>query len=232
MFASRIRDNTNSSKERESVSKLLRRPEATLSRHPAVAYLFLVRWSQATNLPCDVKSIERFTVRIIRTLHLLMALSASLFAAQAQPLKSSNSTNVPDKEMMAPVAALARYMAHVEGATMPLVFADHGVVIIEDFAPYVFRGKDAVILWNAGFRRHAGFLSDLKFTFGGAHDFDRTGDRIYFVLPTTWRGIYQNTRRFEEHGGWSFVLEKSSGKWRIIAYGWGATDRRDWPAKR
>jgi hypothetical protein len=43
-------------------------------------------------------------------------------------------------------------MAHVEGATMPLVFADHGVVIIEDFAPYIFRGKDAVILWNAGSR--------------------------------------------------------------------------------
>ena len=174
----------------------------------------------------------RVTVCFLRTISLFVPLSASLLAAQTQPSQLRNGPNVPDKEMMAPVTALARYMSHVDGATMPPVFADRGVVIIEDFAPYVFRGKDAATLWNAGFRHHAGFLRDLKFTFGTAHDFDHRGDRIYFVLPTTWRGVYRNTRQFEEHGAWSFVLEKSSGQWRIIAYGWGATDRRDWPGKR
>jgi hypothetical protein len=172
------------------------------------------------------------TVRILWTFCFLVPLSASIVAGQTQPLQSSNHPYIPDDEMMAPVIALATYMAHVEGATMPSVFADHGLVIVEDFAPYVFDGKDAAALWNAGFRHHAGFLSDLNFTFGPAHDFDRTGDRIYFVLPTTWRGVYRNTRQFEEHGAWSFVLEKSSGRWRIIAYGWGATDRRDWQMKR
>jgi len=220
-----------------------------------VAYLFLARWSQATNLPRDVKVpiayffgegqclasrtspgfwelFMQVTVRILITISLFLPLSASLPAAQTQPLQSKNGPNVPDREMMAPVTALARYMSHVDGVTMPPVFADHGVVIIEDFAPYVFHGKDAVALWNAGFRHHAGFLRDLKFTLGTAHDFDRRGDRIYFVLPTTWRGVYRNTRRFEEHGAWSFVLEESSGQWRIVAYGWGATDRQDWPVKR
>jgi len=171
-------------------------------------------------------------VRIPGALSLLVPLSASLLAAQTHPVQSNNASRLPDKEMMAPVNALARYMAHVEGATMPSVFADTGVVIVEDFAPYVFRGQDAATLWNAGFRHHAGFLRNLKVTFGTAHDFDRTGDRIYFVIPTTWQGVYRNARQFEEHGAWSFVLEKSSGRWRIIAYGWGATDRRDWPAKQ
>jgi hypothetical protein len=171
-------------------------------------------------------------VRIPSVISLLVPLSASLLAAQTQPVQSNNAARLPDKEMMAPVNALARYMTDVEGATLPSVFADSGVVIVEDFAPYIFRGQDAATRWNVGFRRHAGFLRDLTFTFGTAHDFDRTGDRIYFVLPTTWRGVYRNTRQFEEHGAWSFVLENSSGQWRIIAYGWGATDRRDWPAKQ
>lgn len=177
----------------------------------------------------DVKTEDRGGTMPVTALisPLLALLPASLLAAQ----QSSNGTDVPDTEMMAPVTALATYMARVEGASLPPVFADTGVVIVEDFAPFVFRGKDAAALWNAGFRHHAGFLTDLTFTFGPAHDFDRTGDRIFFVLPTTWRGVYRNTSRFEEHGAWSFVLEKSSGQWRIIAYGWGATDRRDWPAK-
>jgi hypothetical protein len=50
------------------------------------------------------------------------------------------------------------------------------------------------------------------------------------VLPTTWRGFYKD-RRFEEHGAWSFVLKNSAGHWRVLAYGWGATDLKDWPAK-
>jgi len=33
--------------------------------------------------------------------------------------------------------------------------------------------------------------------------------------------------RFEEHGAWAFVLTRSPGKWRIIAYGWGTTDETE-----
>ena len=106
---------------------------------------------------------------------------------------------------------------------------DDGLVIVENFAPYIFVGKDAAGRCDAGYRQHAGALKDLKFSFGSAHDFTRTGDRVYFVLPTTWGGIYPEGR-FEEHGAWSFVLEKSSGRWRIAAYTWGGTDETDWPA--
>src|SRR5215472_5901699 len=134
--------------------------------------------------------------------------------------------------MMAPVTALASYMAHVEGAVLPAVFADNElvIVIVEDFAPYIFSGKDAAAQRDAGFRRHAIPLKDLKFSFGPAHDFELTDDRVFFVLPTTWRGVYKD-RRFEEHGAWSFVLKNNAGQWRILAYGWGATDLQDRPVK-
>lgn len=159
----------------------------------------------------------------------LLLLAAVLLRAQT-PAPSSARTDVPDAAMMAQVTALASYMAHVEGAALPPVFVDDGLVIVEDFPPYAFTGKNAAAQWDAGFREHAIPLKDLKFSFGPAHDFERTGDRAFFVLPTTWRGIYKD-RQFEEHGAWSFVLKNTAGQWRILAYGWGATDLQDRPAK-
>jgi hypothetical protein len=161
---------------------------------------------------------------------ILLPLCASLLGAQTPSPQASGSTGGPDATMMAPVTALASYMARVEGASLPRVFVDDGLVIVEDFAPYVFTAKDAAAQWDAGFRQHAIPLKDLRFSFGAAHDFERTGDRVFFVLPTTWRGVYKD-RRFEEHGAWSFVLKNTAGQWRILAYGWGATDLQDWPAK-
>jgi hypothetical protein len=170
-------------------------------------------------------------VQYIRGTHsILLLLFASLLGAQTPSPQASGSPGGPDATMMASVTALASYMAHVEGAVLPPVFVDEGLVIVEDFAPYVFTGKDAAAQWDAGFRQHAIPLKDLKFSFGAAHDFELTGDRVFFVLPTRWRGVYKD-RRFEEHGAWSFVLKNASGQWRILAYGWGATDLQDWPAK-
>jgi hypothetical protein len=172
----------------------------------------------------------RVTQRIRGKLSILLLLSASLLAAQTTSPQASGGTDSPDATMMVPVTALASYMARVEGQVLPPVFVDDGLVIVEDFAPYIFSGKDAASQWDAGFRRHAEPLKDLKFSFGPAHDFERTGDRVFFVLPTTWRGFYKD-RRFEEHGAWSFVLKNTAGQWRVLAYGWGATDLQDWPAK-
>jgi hypothetical protein len=161
---------------------------------------------------------------------ILLLFSASLLEAQTTSPQATGSTDGPDVTIMAPVTALASYMARVEGNVLPSVFVDDGLVIVEDFAPYVFSGKDAAAQWDAGFRHHTISLRDLKFSFGPAHDFECTGDRAFLVLPTTWRGFCKD-RRFEEHGAWSFVLKNAAGQWRILAYGWGATDLQDWPAK-
>jgi hypothetical protein len=145
--------------------------------------------------------------------------------AQTLPVQESDA---PDKAMIVPVTALADYMAHPDGAVLPPVFVDDGLVIVEDFAPYIFLGRDGAAHWDAGIRQHVARLKDLKFTLGPAHDFNRTDDRVYFVLPTTWRGVSPEGR-FEEHGAWSFVLQSSRGEWRILAYGWGVTDEQLWP---
>jgi hypothetical protein len=169
-------------------------------------------------------------VRCIQKACSLLALFSAPLLAQVLPSPPSDSPDGPDEAMMAPVTALAHYMAHVDGVVLPAVFADDGLVIVENFPPYIFSGKEAASHWGSGYRKHVERLKDLQCEFGKAHDFDGSGDRVYFVLPTTWRGV-QPGSRFEEHGAWAFVLEKSSGQWRIIAYGWGANDETDWAMK-
>jgi hypothetical protein len=145
---------------------------------------------------------------------LLVVAPATAFAA-----------DVPDAAMMAPVTSLIRYMEHVEGATLPPVFAADGLVIVENFAPYVYRGSGAAARWDAGFLRHVaeGNLRELTTELGAPHDYERTGRRVYFSLPTTWRGIDRG-KRFEESGAWVFVLDETPAGWRIVSYAWGVTD--------
>src|SRR5258708_3416640 len=104
--------------------------------------------------------------------------------------------------MLTPVRAVAAFMATLDDAALANCFADD-VVIVENFAPYVFRGADAVMRWRAGFREHAAMLSGLVVTFGTAQDFSSDGETAYFVLPTAWAGT-SNGEDFEEEGGWAF----------------------------
>jgi hypothetical protein len=128
---------------------------------------------------------------------------------------------IPDAAMMAAVGAIAEFMVTLDDARIASAFADDPI-IVENFAPYVFRGPSAVARWREGFRQHAATLSELKNTFGPAQDFSRTGDAVYFVLPTTWTGR-TGGKPFEEQGGWSFVLEWRGEAWRVVCYAWAVT---------
>jgi hypothetical protein len=132
-----------------------------------------------------------------------------------------SASSVPDVAMMMPVQAIAAFMATLDEAKLAKVFADD-VVIVENFAPYVFRGSDAVSRWRAGFRGHANGLSGLVAAFGPAQDFSRSGDTVYFALPTTWTGM-THQKPFEEEGGWSFVLQRDGAGWRVASYAWAVT---------
>ena len=128
----------------------------------------------------------------------------------------------PDADMMAPVEAVARFMA--EGADVAGAFAAQGVVIFENFPPFRFEGQDASARWRQGFldhaRRHE--LADLVWRFGPVQDFARDGARVFFTLPTRWTGTAHGTA-FCEDGGWAFVLESAGGRWRILSYAWAVT---------
>ena len=130
----------------------------------------------------------------------------------------------PDDAMLLPVRAVAGFMATLDDSLVADCFAGD-VVIVENFAPYVFRGDDAVARWRAGFRDHAATLDGLVVAFGAAQDFSSDGRTAYFVLPTTWRGR-AGGEPFEEEGGWAFVLKKQDNRWRIACYAWAVTGMR------
>jgi hypothetical protein len=151
---------------------------------------------------------------------LLTILMASAAEAEEQPTA----------QMMEPVSRLVGFMSTLRRGEQPTMFARRGVCVVENFAPYLFCGHQAVENWAAGFRAHSvdGELKDLAATFGEAHDFNRAGNRVYFSLPTTWTGLTRG-KHFEEHGGWSFVLEQETVGWRILGYGWAVTAYSETP---
>ncbi len=156
---------------------------------------------------------------------------ASLLLVSALAVNSGHARDLTDAQppaaMMAPVNELVSFMSHLPPGEHVNAFAKRGVCIVENFAPFLFCGADAVDQWETKFRAHAGDLSELAATFAPVHDFRTVGNRAYFSLPTKWTGLVSG-KRFEEHGAWAFVLQKSRGGtedsgWRILAYGWGVS---------
>ena len=127
----------------------------------------------------------------------------------------------PDSEMLALVAKIVRFIATGDDAMLD-AFAGNGVVILENFAPHLFSGPDAVSQWAKGMREHAATLANLRPSFGPAQDFACDDARAFFSLPTHWQGT-SNGRPFQEDGGWSFMLVREDGRWRVQCYGWAVT---------
>ena len=126
----------------------------------------------------------------------------------------------PDQAMKAPVNAVRDFMITLDRRHLSRAFVTSGAVIFEDFAPYVFEGKGAVSRWSAAFVRKSSSekLSNLHAEFASGRNFESSGNRVFFVLPTTWTGSEKH--RFVETGTWSFVLVKFKSEWRIKSYAW------------
>jgi hypothetical protein len=125
----------------------------------------------------------------------------------------------PDAAMMAGPETLARFLETADASVLNGVFSTADLVILENFPPHVFTGQEGLDHWRGLMSRHVGAIAQLQHAFGPAQDFVRTGDIVYFSLPTRWTGVREE-RPFIEHGGWSFVLVLEGGAWRIRSYGW------------
>ncbi len=128
-----------------------------------------------------------------------------------------------DPAILAPIEKVAQFIETGNEALLT-AFASQGVVIIENFAPHLFEGEDAVKRWSQKILSWHKPPSDLvlKHRFGEPQDL-RVEENLAFVsLPTHWT-ISEGGDSFEEDGGWAFVLVRENGEWRVRCYGWAVT---------
>lgn len=122
----------------------------------------------------------------------------------------------PTPDMLAVATKLADFIAG-GGRHLPVdLFAGEDVVIVENFAPFIFRD---VSHWAAMMGLHLADLSGLTHSFGAPVDFALENDTAYFSLPTTWSGFKAGVP-FRETGGWALVLLRAPLGWRLKGYGW------------
>jgi hypothetical protein len=127
--------------------------------------------------------------------------------------------NAPDAAMLAVADKLAGFIVG-RGLSLPADLFAREVVIVENFAPFIFRD---VATWAKEMRAHLADLSDLHHRFGAPVDFARDGDAAYFAMPTTWSGFNRGVP-FTETGGWALVLKLEAEGWRLAGYGWAVIE--------
>ena len=147
-------------------------------------------------------------------------------ASTSTPASAPAPVEQPDPAMLAAAERVANFIETGDASLLERTFAVGDVTIIENFPPHVFVGPDAVATWSRAMREHLQGNTGLRHEFGRPQDFSRTGDDVFFSLPTTWRGFDDHGKvRFVEHGGWAFVLRRQGGAWRVRGYGWAVTQR-------
>ncbi len=125
--------------------------------------------------------------------------------------------------LLVPIEKIARFIETGDESLLS-AFANKGVVIIENFAPHLFEGEDAVKRWSQKILSWHKPPSDLvlKHKFGTPQDISIHDDLAFLSLPTHWT-ISENGNKLEEDGGWAFVLVQEDGEWRVRSYGWAVT---------
>jgi hypothetical protein len=130
-----------------------------------------------------------------------------------------------DPALLAPIEKIARFM-ETGDETLLSAFASKGVVIIENFAPHLFKGRNAVKRWSQVVLSWHEKPIKLIHSFGAAQDIRVRKNIAFLSLPTHWTGLRGGVP-FNEDGGWAFILVRENGEWRVRCYGWAVTFEED-----
>ena len=128
-----------------------------------------------------------------------------------------------DPSLLVPIEKVARFIETGDESLLS-AFTKKGVVIIENFAPHLFEGEDAVKRWSQKILSWHKPPSDLVLNhkIGTPQDISIHDDLAFLYLPTHCT-ISENGNKVEEDGGWAFVLVQEDGEWRVRSYGWAVT---------
>lgn len=98
-------------------------------------------------------------------------------------------------------------------------------VITDMFAPFVWNGHDACIVWAEDGDRYAKAhgITDGVVEFGEAPQVVVEGDRAYAAMPTSFRySINGKPAAAPLRSVWTYALRRVPQGWRITSVTWGA----------
>jgi hypothetical protein len=97
------------------------------------------------------------------------------------------------------------------------------VVLVDDLAPYVFRGPaaDAILEWrNAyGVDSEKNSITDFSMKLLKPRRVEVSGDRAYIVLPAVY-SFKQRLKPMQKRGTITATLERLDKKWLIATWSW------------
>ncbi len=126
----------------------------------------------------------------------------------------------PDtKELMAPVQTVTKAINGMRA--FPAAAFTQDVVVIDEFPPFVWRGKADAEKWWARLMQP---LKDKKIEYETV-TLDEPGkprvkdNLVYFTVPATIDYKYEG-KVYQQKGHWTFVMQKQADAWVIAAHSW------------
>jgi hypothetical protein len=140
----------------------------------------------------------------------------------------------PDlKALAAPVAKLVAALNQGD-TTLPAHVFTKDAVVLDDFAPFRWTGKGAAMTWYGGLlgttpETQAAYKAmHLVMTVEAPHFANVTGDKAYFVIPSTLQ-FTAGGKRTSQTAQWVFSAEKGKGGWLIASFGYAITGETEIP---
>jgi hypothetical protein len=148
-----------------------------------------------------------------------LAAIAALFVTST--LAAGAAASGPNAAMMKPIQTLLAAMNTGNPKLLNGLYTADATVV-DEFAPYTWRGADAGTHWFTDFGTFAksAHIANVKGSLSTVKNFDLHGDRAYIVVPTTVTGTMSG-KKFTEHGTWTFTLQRTGNAWKIVTETWG-----------
>ena len=130
-----------------------------------------------------------------------------------------------DPPVMAPVQKFLEAFNKGDAAGVAAVhLVDEDLAIIDEVAPHLWRGPQALPAWTAALAAHDKKMgvADQKVTMGAPDVAEASGDAGYVVAPVTYT-FTQAGKPMRETAHMAFALKKTAGGWRIHAWTWTGT---------
>lgn len=141
---------------------------------------------------------------------LLTAVAALAFATPAQAAPADDA-----------VKAVTTWLDKFNAGDMNAFYSAHApnAVLVDEFAPYIWAGKDAPMTWAESFgkdtKAHA--ITDARMDYAAPVRADSDGQGAYIILPTTYH-IKQGGKPMSAKGSMTFAMTHADGSWKIASW--------------